>query len=44
LYQDNGISGKTVTSERRQFKLLLEKIRGGETLVVSKLDRLGRAP
>jgi putative DNA-invertase from lambdoid prophage Rac len=41
-FQDTGISGKTVASERTQFKLMLEKIRDGETLVVSKLDRLGR--
>ena len=29
-------------SERPQFRILLDKIRDRETLVVSKLDRLGR--
>ena len=41
-YADIGISGKTAASQRPQFSLLLEKIRDGEILVVSKLDRLGR--
>ena len=41
-YADNGISGKTSASLRPQFSLLLSQIRDGETLVVSKLDRLGR--
>lgn len=41
-YADVGISGKTPASQRPEFKKLLEKIRDGETLVVSKLDRLGR--
>ncbi len=41
-YADTGISGKTAASQRPEFKKLLEKIRDGETLVVSKLDRLGR--
>lgn len=41
-FTDTGISGKTPASQRPQFKALLEKIRDGETLVVSKLDRLGR--
>lgn len=41
-YADIGISGKTPASQRPEFKKLLEKIRDGETLVVSKLDRLGR--
>lgn len=41
-FEDTGISGKTSASQRPQFKELLEKIRDGETLVVSKLDRLGR--
>src|SRR4051812_12734737 len=36
------ISGKTSASQRPQFAALLAKIRDGETLVVSKLDRLGR--
>ena len=41
-FEDVGISGKTSASQRQQFSLLLNKIRDGETLIVSKLDRLGR--
>ena len=41
-FSDTGVSGKTCASQRPQFALLLNKIRDGETLVVSKLDRLGR--
>jgi len=41
-FEDTGISGKTSANQRPQFKILLDKIRDGETLVVSKLDRLGR--
>lgn len=41
-FSDEGVSGKVSASQRPQFKALLEKIRDGETLVVSKLDRLGR--
>lgn len=36
------ISGKTSASQRPQFATLLTQIRNGETLIVSKLDRLGR--
>lgn len=36
------ISGKTSASQRPALKELLSKIRDGETLLVSKLDRLGR--
>lgn len=36
------ISGKTSASQRPQFAALLSQIRNGETLIVSKLDRLGR--
>jgi putative DNA-invertase from lambdoid prophage Rac len=36
------ISGKTSASERPQFAALLSQIRNGETLFVSKLDRIGR--
>jgi DNA invertase Pin-like site-specific DNA recombinase len=36
------VSGKTSALQRPQFKALLAQIRDGETLVVSKLDRLGR--
>jgi len=41
-FSDTGVSGKTCASQRPEFSLLLDKIRDGETLVVSKLDRLGR--
>ena len=41
-FSDTGISGKTCASQRPEFSLLMDKIRDGETLVVSKLDRLGR--
>src|SRR5690606_32576339 len=41
-FSDGGISGKTCATQRPQFSILLSKIRSGETLVVSKLDRLGR--
>jgi putative DNA-invertase from lambdoid prophage Rac len=36
------LSGKTSASERPQFMAMLKQIREGETLVVSKLDRIGR--
>jgi putative DNA-invertase from lambdoid prophage Rac len=41
-FTDEGISGKTHATQRPQFMAMLEKIRDGETLVVTKLDRLGR--
>lgn len=41
-FADEGVSGKVSVSPRPQFKALLSQIRNGETLVVSKLDRLGR--
>ena len=41
-FTDTGVSGKTCASQRPEFSQLLEKIRDGETLVVQKLDRLGR--
>ena len=41
-FADEGVSGKTHASQRPQFKALLSQIRDGETLVVAKLDRLGR--
>ncbi|MDM5181766.1 recombinase family protein [Massilia sp. DJPM01] len=40
-YSDT-ISGKTSASQRPQFMALLGQIRNGETLIVSKLDRIGR--
>ena len=41
-FADEGISGKVCASQRPAFKALKIQIRQGETLVVSKLDRLGR--
>src|SRR5665647_1183420 len=41
-YADDGVSGKVAANQRPVFKELLTQIRKGETLVVSKLDRLGR--
>jgi DNA invertase Pin-like site-specific DNA recombinase len=41
-FADEGVSGKVSASQRPQFKALVGQIRNGETLVVSKLDRLGR--
>lgn len=41
-FADDGISGSSHASQRPQFRTLIEQIRSGETLVVSKLDRLGR--
>ena len=41
-FEDTGISGKTSASQRPQFMALLANIRDGESIVVSKLDRLGR--
>jgi putative DNA-invertase from lambdoid prophage Rac len=41
-FADDGVSGKVPALQRVQFRILLDKIRDGETLVVSKLDRLGR--
>ena len=36
------ISGSTLAAQRPQFSALLNKLDNGDTLVVSKLDRLGR--
>lgn len=41
-FADEGVSGKVSARQRPQFSLLLDKIRDGETIVCSKLDRLGR--
>lgn len=41
-FADEGISGKVAASQRPAFRSMLGQIRKGETLVVSKLDRLGR--
>ncbi|MGV8893904.1 MAG: recombinase family protein [Burkholderiaceae bacterium] len=41
-FADEGVSGKVSAGQRLQFGKMLQQIRDGETLVVSKLDRLGR--
>jgi DNA invertase Pin-like site-specific DNA recombinase len=41
-YADEGVSGSTPAKDRPRFATLLQQIRKGETLVVTKLDRLGR--
>ena len=41
-FADEGISGKVCARHRPAFNKLKSQIRHGETLVVSKLDRLGR--
>lgn len=41
-YADEGVSGKVSATQRPQFAKMLDQIRDGETLVVTKLDRLGR--
>lgn len=41
-FADEGVSGKVAASQRPAFAKMLGQIRKGETLVVSKLDRLGR--
>jgi DNA invertase Pin-like site-specific DNA recombinase len=41
-FADEGVSGKVAASQRPAFKRMLGQVRKGETLVVSKLDRLGR--
>jgi putative DNA-invertase from lambdoid prophage Rac len=41
-FADEGISGKVPALQRPQFAQMLGQLRDRETLVVSKLDRLGR--
>lgn len=41
-HADEGVSGKISAAQRPQFAKMLSQIRDGETLVVTKLDRLGR--
>jgi DNA invertase Pin-like site-specific DNA recombinase len=41
-FADEGVLGKISASQRPEFAEMLGKIRDGETLVVTKLDRLGR--
>lgn len=41
-FADEGVSGSVSAKERPQFSKMLDKIRDGERVVVTKLDRLGR--
>jgi DNA invertase Pin-like site-specific DNA recombinase len=41
-HADEGVSGKVPAMRRPEFAKMLGQIRDGETLVVTKLDRLGR--
>jgi len=41
-FADVGVSGKAAAAQRPEFRKMLDRIREGETLVVSKIDRLGR--
>ena len=41
-FADIGVSGSMQASARPEFQKLMSQIRNGETLIVSKLDRLGR--
>ena len=41
-FADEGVSGAVEAFKRPEFSHMLQQIRRGETLVVSKLDRLGR--
>ncbi len=42
FWHEDAISGSTNAMGRPGFAAMLEKMRDGETLIVSKLDRLGR--
>jgi len=42
FWHEDTISGSTNATGRPGFAAMLEKMRDGETLIVSKLDRLGR--
>jgi len=41
-FSDTGVSGSVPALDRPSFKAMIGKLRSGETLVVAKLDRLGR--
>lgn len=41
-HPEAGVSGKVPAMQRPEFAKMLSQIRDGETLVVTKLDRLGR--
>ena len=41
-FADEGVSGATSACDRPQFREMLHRLRDGESVVVSKIDRLGR--
>jgi putative DNA-invertase from lambdoid prophage Rac len=41
-FADDGVSGAVHAAQRPQFREMLGKIREGEVLIVTKIDRLGR--
>jgi DNA invertase Pin-like site-specific DNA recombinase len=41
-FADEGVSGAVLAAQRAQFRDMLTRIRNGESLVVTKIDRLGR--
>ena len=41
-FADEGVSGAVLAAQRPQFREMLGKIRKGESVVVTKIDRLGR--
>ncbi|WP_374496608.1 recombinase family protein [Vogesella indigofera] len=42
VYVEHGVSGKVPALQREQFAKLTERMDSGDSLVVTKLDRLGR--
>lgn len=42
VYVEQGVSGKVPALQREQFSKLNERMDSGDSLVVTKLDRLGR--
>lgn len=41
-FADIGVSGATAAADRPQWSLLITKLCAGDTVIVSKIDRLGR--
>jgi len=42
VYVEQGVSGKVPALQREQFSKLNERLHSGDSLIVTKLDRLGR--
>lgn len=42
VYVEHGVSGKVPALQRPEFKKMAERLKAGDTVIVSKLDRLGR--